>query len=299
MTEEQREKNRLRKSEWRRKKKEADPEYINKQKKSRANQWLKQKQNPDYIAKMRKNQAHWYQNKKQDPDFIAKKQDPNFIAKNKEYQKLWRQNKKELSPKKEKKTKIELADRQRQYSAKYYQKKKEQMIISGLIIKRKRVVKTDIERREYQRKWYRNKKETDPTFEQRQRQRAKATNKKRSQNVLYILHMRTGSAIRRSLYRVNTRKQNKISNILPYTFDVLHQHLESLFTDGMTWENYGRGGWHIDHKKPISSFSFTSETDPEFLQCWSLSNLQPLWETTRVINGVEYLGNLNKSAKII
>jgi len=27
----------------------------------------------------------------------------------------------------------------------------------------------------------------------------------------------------------------------------LRKYLESLFKPGMTWKNYGRGGWHIDH----------------------------------------------------
>ena len=35
-------------------------------------------------------------------------------------------------------------------------------------------------------------------------------------------------------------------------------------------------GWHIDHKKPVSWFNFKTVTDSEFVECWSLSNLQPL-----------------------
>ena len=51
---------------------------------------------------------------------------------------------------------------------------------------------------------------------------------------------------------------------------------------------------HIDHVKPVSSFD--KET-PVNVVC-SLENLQPLWSTTRVIDGVVYEGNLNKSNKI-
>ena len=62
---------------------------------------------------------------------------------------------------------------------------------------------------------------------------------------------------------------------LPYTTEELARHLEDQFTDGMTWENMAY--WHIDHIRPISSFCFESFDDPEFLECFALSNLQPLW----------------------
>ena len=31
-------------------------------------------------------------------------------------------------------------------------------------------------------------------------------------------------------------------------------HIETQFTEGMTWENYGLKGWHVDHIIPLSSF---------------------------------------------
>jgi hypothetical protein len=65
------------------------------------------------------------------------------------------------------------------------------------------------------------------------------------------------------------------------------QHLEKQFTEGMTWDNYGQ--WHVDHIRPMSSFNFTSLDDPEFKECWDLSNLQPLWETENLSKGSRYL----------
>jgi hypothetical protein len=52
----------------------------------------------------------------------------------------------------------------------------------------------------------------------------------------------------------------------------LKAHLESLFTEGMTWENYGKDGWHVDHIRPICSF-----TAEEWEQVNHYTNLQPLW----------------------
>ncbi len=60
-------------------------------------------------------------------------------------------------------------------------------------------------------------------------------------------------------------------------------HLESLFQPSMTWENYGK--WHIDHKRPIASFNFTSYEDPEFKECWALNNLQPMWAKENMSKG--------------
>ena len=65
--------------------------------------------------------------------------------------------------------------------------------------------------------------------------------------------------------------------VVGYTTEDLMAHLESQFAKGMTWDNYGKFGWHIDHVRPISDFNFDSVDDPEFKQCWSLWNLQPMW----------------------
>jgi hypothetical protein len=60
---------------------------------------------------------------------------------------------------------------------------------------------------------------------------------------------------------------------LGYSVSELMKHLERMFTGGMKWENYGK--WHIDHIKPCAMFD--QENRQEFLECWGLKNLQPLW----------------------
>lgn len=49
-------------------------------------------------------------------------------------------------------------------------------------------------------------------------------------------------------------------------------YIESLFQEGMTWDNYGKYGWHIDHIRPVSSFK-----PEEWEQINHYTNLQPLW----------------------
>ncbi len=77
------------------------------------------------------------------------------------------------------------------------------------------------------------------------------------------------------------RKWEKLAG---YTVEELIQHLESLFEPGMTWDNHG-SGWHIDHIKPRSSFEIDSAECDAFKECWSLSNLQPLWAEDNMRKG--------------
>jgi len=73
--------------------------------------------------------------------------------------------------------------------------------------------------------------------------------------------------------------------LVGYTCSELMQHLENKFTKGMSWDNYGRNGWHIDHIKPISSFNIRGKGCLDFKKCWDIENLQPLWERHNIQKG--------------
>ena len=69
------------------------------------------------------------------------------------------------------------------------------------------------------------------------------------------------------------------------TLEELKEHLASKFTEGMTFENYGK--WHIDHILPCASFDLLlPEEQPK---CFHYTNLQPLWA----------IDNMKKGAKIL
>lgn len=78
-------------------------------------------------------------------------------------------------------------------------------------------------------------------------------------------------------------------SLVGYTAIELKTHLERQFKKGMSWSNYGE--WHIDHIVPVSSFSFKSPEDKEFLDCFALSNLRPLPGKDNIIksNSREFL----------
>ncbi|KKM21064.1 hypothetical protein LCGC14_1639160 [marine sediment metagenome] len=64
-------------------------------------------------------------------------------------------------------------------------------------------------------------------------------------------------------------------------------HLQKKFKPGMTWENYGKHSWEIDHIIPKSVFNYTKSEDPDFKRCWSLKNLQPMWGSENISKGVK------------
>lgn len=70
---------------------------------------------------------------------------------------------------------------------------------------------------------------------------------------------------------------------LGYSPAELVGHLESQFSGGMEWANYGL--WHVDHIRPCAGFD---QTDPDqFRDCWALSNLQPLWAADNLRKGAK------------
>ena len=71
--------------------------------------------------------------------------------------------------------------------------------------------------------------------------------------------------------------------------DEFKLYIESLFSDGMTWENYGKGQdkWAIDHIKPLC----TAKTIDEAYILNHYSNLQPMWNTENSIKGGKWSDN--------
>jgi hypothetical protein len=65
--------------------------------------------------------------------------------------------------------------------------------------------------------------------------------------------------------------------------DELKAHLESLFSEGMSWDNYGKNGWHVDHIRPVSSF-----LAEDAMLVNHYTNLQPLWATDNISKSNKY-----------
>jgi len=104
------------------------------------------------------------------------------------------------------------------------------------------------------------------------------------------LKYNTGNQVRVNLSkRIRDYINKSGSSVLDFigcSIDDLKSHLEKSFTDGMSWENYGVHGWHIDHIRPCCSFDLT---DPEQQrECFHYTNLQPLWAEDNLAKGGRY-----------
>lgn len=80
-----------------------------------------------------------------------------------------------------------------------------------------------------------------------------------------------------------TSKSVSSMDLVGCDVDTLREHLEDQFEEGMTWENHGVHGWHIDHIVPLSKFDLA---DPiaQRVAC-NYKNLQPLWAFDNLSKG--------------
>lgn len=106
---------------------------------------------------------------------------------------------------------------------------------------------TSESRREYKRNWQRNNRKKKPW---------------------YYAHR---DILTRTIKNLLMEKKGNTEEELGYSCLELKEHIESLFIEGMSWDNYGE--WHIDHIKPLSKFN--NNDDIKVIN--GLENLQPLW----------------------
>jgi hypothetical protein len=104
-----------------------------------------------------------------------------------------------------------------------------------------------------------------------------------SRDPVFKLKRKMRHSLRGSFKRKGQNKNTQSQQILGADWEIVKKHFESLFTEGMTWDNMGE--WHIDHIIPLS----TAKLEEEILNLCNYKNLQPLWAKD----------NLEKSDKIL
>lgn len=104
---------------------------------------------------------------------------------------------------------------------------------------------------------------------------------KKKNDQKYVLKKKMRDIVYRSITRKGYTKKSKTFDILGCSFKEFKQHLESQFQEGMTWDNYGINGWHIDHIYPLSK----ARDEEHLLELNHYTNLQPLWEKDNIAKG--------------
>ena len=96
------------------------------------------------------------------------------------------------------------------------------------------------------------------------------------------------STIRRAIINAlkGKDKSKKTLEFLGCSIEYFWKHLELKFTPGMTRENHGRFGWHVDHIIPCAAFDLRCPVQQ--LTCFHYSNLQPLWWRDNLKKGDKY-----------
>ena len=174
-------------------------------------------------------------------------------------------------------------DKITEYNKKYWQETKEEQSI-----KHKKWRESNIEYlKEYNKKYReKNGKEIDKRDWQKRKNdkkyreyqknyRREYDKNKRKNDPSYKLKQNLSRRIREVLKSNNVKKNKRSLEYTGCTASELYKYLESLFIDNMSWENMGKGGWDIDHRKPVASFDLSNKEERK--KCFHYTNLQPMW----------------------
>jgi hypothetical protein len=129
-------------------------------------------------------------------------------------------------------------------------------------------------------RYRRQEKERASTVEYKRRKQERKKERKAldpSFKLKTLLRCRLNHAIKGYVKSKNTEE------MLGCSWDQLRIHLEAQFKEGMTWDNHGVNGWHVDHIIPLASARSLEELEELF----RYTNLQPLWAEENRIKGAK------------
>lgn len=78
-------------------------------------------------------------------------------------------------------------------------------------------------------------------------------------------------------------KPGRVQERIGCTPEEFRAYIEARFTEGMSWENHTRDGWHMDHVIPLNTVDWS---DPEQVRrAYHYTNVQPLWYEDNYLKG--------------
>jgi hypothetical protein len=119
---------------------------------------------------------------------------------------------------------------------------------------------------------------------------------RRESDYLFRLTENMRSRVTEFMKIKNMTKRNKTFEIVGCAPKELCLYIEVQFTDRMSWDNYGKFGWHVDHIIPLDS----AKTEEELYKLCHYTNLQPLWWNENLSKGSKILISLpNNSLHVV
>ncbi len=100
--------------------------------------------------------------------------------------------------------------------------------------------------------------------------------KHRKNNPQAILAIRVRNNLRLTLKENNIIKFDSTENILGCSFEFFKKYIESLFTEGMTWDLLMQSQIELDHKIPLCSVDLTLPQNLRMVCHYT--NIRPSWE---------------------
>jgi len=99
------------------------------------------------------------------------------------------------------------------------------------------------------------------------------------------VHFKLTYSLRSRLYQAIRGNQKNGSAVkdLGCSIPEFKLYIERKWLDGMSWRNYGKNGWHMDHIIPLDSFDLTDRS--QFLKACHYTNYQPLWASDNIRKG--------------
>lgn len=104
-------------------------------------------------------------------------------------------------------------------------------------------------------------------------------------NNVFRLRVLIGNRVKNALRRRDYDKNESCIKIVGCSAHDLRRHIESQFKPGMSWDNHGLRGWHVDHIIPLA----IAKTQEEMESLCHYTNLQPLWAKDNLSKGGKLL----------
>jgi hypothetical protein len=139
--------------------------------------------------------------------------------------------------------------------------------------------------KKYWKLYYKNNKEKIKNYYENNKERKNYNiNKKKKLDPIFKFKCNVRTSIRMSFKRGKNqfKKSAKTENILGCTIEQFKDYIESKFTKGMNFENYGK--WHLDHIKPLA----LAKNEKEIIELNHYTNFQPLWAEDNYAKGAKY-----------